>query len=149
MLTRARCAAAPAASLCSGHCYPAATSHKELCLSGHTWGIPPFRGGTSARGELDYSFVQRSQEYLAGMMLACSHSGFPLAMALGFYRLSCSAEPLVFANMQNICNVHFSCWHESPAVSRENLLPDQARSYCRGNWLGDMTTRKWFSVVQL
>lgn len=64
-------------------------------------------------------------------MLACSHSGFPLAMAQGFYRLPCSVKPLVFANMQNICNMHFSCWHESPAVSREeNLLP--SLFHCRG-----------------
>lgn len=74
-------------------------------------------------------------------MLACSHSGFPLAMALGFCRFCCFAEPLVFANMQNICNTHFSCWHWGPMVSREeNLLPYQSYSYCRGN-LFDMTIR--------
>lgn len=108
---------------------PNAWFYKGLCLSSLTWGIPHFREGTCARGKLDCSFEQRSQEYLAGMMLACSHSGLPLAMALGFCTFCCFAEPLVFANMQNIYNMHFGCWHWSPKVSREencfpaNLIP--------------------------
>lgn len=61
--------------LAVGMLIPSACIYKGLSLSSYS-GHPHFRKRTSARGELDCSFEQRSQAYLAGMMLARSRSGF-------------------------------------------------------------------------